>query len=96
VRNDPAAVRNERNAARNEQAAAGDDPVRAAVRRDEAERLKRAVEALSPPLRETVLLCYTHGLTHDEAAEAMGIPLGTVKSRLHSALEELRSRLTPE
>ena len=80
-------------AAGGESAAAGDDPVKAAMRQDEAERLKLAVEGLSPPLRETVLLCYTHGLTHDEAAEAMGIPVGTVKSRVHAALEELRGRL---
>ena len=69
------------------------DPADAAAKGDETERLKLAVEALLVPLRETVLLCYTHGLTHDEAAEAMGIPVGTVKSRVHAALEELRGRL---
>lgn len=68
-------------------------PADQAARRDDADNLKRAVEALSAPLRETVLLCYTHGLTHAEAADAMEIPLGTVKSRLHAALEELRRRL---
>jgi len=69
------------------------NPVDMAAGRDEAERLKRAVEGLSPLLRETVLLCYTQGLTHDEAGEAMGVPVGTVKSRIHAALEELRGRL---
>ncbi len=69
------------------------EPSQAAAMRDETERLKRAVERLSPPLRETVLLCYTHGLTHEEAAEAMGVPIGTVKSRLHAALENLRTQL---
>jgi RNA polymerase sigma-70 factor (ECF subfamily) len=46
----------------------------------------------APPLREAVLLCYTHGLTHEEAAEVMRIPMGTVKSRVHAALEELRAK----
>ncbi len=69
------------------------DPAEIAASADEGERLKRLVEALSPPLREVVLLCYTHGLTHSEAAEAMGIPLGTVKSRLNAALEQLRRAL---
>jgi RNA polymerase sigma-70 factor (ECF subfamily) len=68
----------------------GEDPAHRAALSDECERLKRLVESLSVPLRETVLLCYTHGLTHKEAAEAMGVPLGTVKSRLSAALEQLR------
>jgi RNA polymerase sigma-70 factor (ECF subfamily) len=71
------------------------DPSQHAAARDESERLKAAVERLSPPLREAVLLCYTHGLTHAEAAEAMGVPIGTVKSRVHAALEELRKQLQP-
>jgi RNA polymerase sigma-70 factor, ECF subfamily len=69
------------------------EPSERAAMRDETERLKRAVERLSPLLRETVLLCYTHGLTHEEAAEAMGVPIGTVKSRVHAALEDLRTQL---
>ena len=69
------------------------DPSRQAVANDEAEKLKRAVEGLTPPLRETILLCYTHGLTHEETAEVMQIPLGTVKSRVHAALEQLRETL---
>jgi RNA polymerase sigma-70 factor (ECF subfamily) len=40
--------------------------------------------------REAVLLRFVDGLSLNEIAEAMGIPLGTVKSRLHNALESLR------
>jgi len=69
------------------------EPSERAAMQDNIERLKRAVERLSPLLRETVLLCYTHQLTHEEAAEAMGVPIGTVKSRVHAALEDLRSQL---
>lgn len=69
------------------------DPADLAAHNDENARLKRAVESLSPPLQETILLCYSHGLTHAEAAEAMDIPLGTVKSRLNAALEQLRGQM---
>jgi RNA polymerase sigma-70 factor (ECF subfamily) len=72
---------------------ATDDPARRAADSDDCERIRRLVETLSPPLRETVLLCYTHGFTHAEAARVMGIPVGTVKSRVNAALEQLRQRL---
>jgi len=71
------------------------DPVDLLAVRDETERLKRAVEGLSPLLREAVVLCYTQQMSHEEAGEVMGVPVGTVKSRVHAALEELRKRLTP-
>ena len=64
-----------------------------AAERDESQRLRTAVERPSEPLREVVLLCYTHGLTHAEAAEALAVPIGTVKSRVHAALEALRRQL---
>lgn len=40
--------------------------------------------------REVILLRFVDGLTLNEIAEAMSVPLGTVKSRLHNALESLR------
>jgi RNA polymerase sigma-70 factor (ECF subfamily) len=40
--------------------------------------------------REVVLLRFVDGLSLNEIAEAIGIPLGTVKSRLHNALQTLR------
>ncbi len=43
--------------------------------------------------RAVVLLCYHGGLTHVEAAEILELPLGTLKSRLHATLEELRGML---
>jgi RNA polymerase sigma-70 factor (ECF subfamily) len=41
--------------------------------------------------REVLLLRFVDGLSLNEIAEAMGIPLGTVKSRLHNALGALRT-----
>ena len=45
-------------------------------------------------LREPVVLCYFEGLTHDAAAERLGLPVGTVRSRLAAARDRLRVRLT--
>ena len=43
--------------------------------------------------RLPVVLCYLEGLTHEEAAQRLGCPLGTVNSRLASARQRLRVRL---
>ncbi len=41
-------------------------------------------------LREVVLLAYYQGLKYRDIAEILGIPVGTVKSRLHAALLKLQ------
>jgi RNA polymerase sigma-70 factor (ECF subfamily) len=58
--------------------------------------LQRAVKALPEDQRSVVLLCYHADLRHEEAAEILQIPLGTLKSRLHAVLQALRARLRPE
>jgi RNA polymerase sigma-70 factor, ECF subfamily len=50
-----------------------------------------AIERLPEAKRAILLLCYHRGMTHEHAAHILEIPLGTLKSRLHSALNELRS-----
>ena len=55
--------------------------------------LRRAVEALDPERRAIVVLVYWLDLTLTEAAEMLGVPAGTAKSRLSRALEELRVQL---
>lgn len=52
--------------------------------------LQIVLAGLSEEHRETILLRFVDGLTLAEIAEAMEIPLGTVKSRLHFALQTLR------
>lgn len=49
-----------------------------------------AVQALHPDQRQVVELAYYQGMSQSEIAEVLGWPLGTVKTRLRSALEELR------
>lgn len=45
---------------------------------------------LSPDHRETILLRFVDGLSMEQIARAMNVPTGTVKSRLHHALQTLR------
>jgi len=52
-----------------------------------------ALETLSPKLRETLVLSVYQGLQHKEIADVLGIPVGTVKSRLHLALSAIREIL---
>ncbi len=55
----------------------------------------RAVRALRPLQREVVILAEYEGLTLAEIAQAVGTDVGTVKSRLHRARENLRRVLAP-
>src|SRR5579864_7854134 len=58
--------------------------------------LERAVAQLPPDQRLCVLLVDVQGLDYDEAAQAMDVNLGTVKSRLSRARARLRELLRPE
>jgi RNA polymerase sigma-70 factor (ECF subfamily) len=58
--------------------------------RERKERVRASVERLPDFLREVVLLAYYQGLKYREIAEVLGIPVGTVKSRLHAALLKLQ------
>lgn len=60
-----------------------------------SEVVRDSVERLPEPLRRVVLLVYYQGLKYREAAEALSIPVGTVKSRLHAAIQKLNDALTP-
>ncbi len=73
---------------------AADRPESTAERVEQGDALRGAVESLSSDQRLIVLLCYHEGMTHTEAAAILEIPVGTLKSRLHAALNELRGRLT--
>jgi RNA polymerase sigma-70 factor (ECF subfamily) len=48
--------------------------------------VQRALDRLSEPLREILLLAYFQRLSYAQVADELGIPLGTVKSRLHAAV----------
>jgi RNA polymerase sigma-70 factor, ECF subfamily len=58
-----------------------------------AEQLTEALDALPPELRAVVLLVDVEGFTQREAAGMMGVPEGTVASRLFRARRQLRTAL---
>lgn len=57
--------------------------------------LEQAVAALSPLHREVILLRYRDDLSYGEIALVVGVKLGTVRSRLHHAHQQLRTILNP-
>ena len=56
--------------------------------------IQEEIGRLPEKYRAVVVLCYLEGLTHEMAAERLGWPVGSVKSRLAWARERLRMRLT--
>jgi RNA polymerase sigma-70 factor, ECF subfamily len=56
-------------------------------------RLYAAVAALPVELREPIVLCDLQGLPYEDAALVLGVPLGTLKSRLNRARLELARRV---
>lgn len=71
-------------------------PSSEAIEAEEAARAQRAVECLSEAQREVIVLKLYAGLTFEQVAEALGEPLGTVTSRYHRTMGELRETLEPE
>jgi RNA polymerase sigma-70 factor (ECF subfamily) len=61
--------------------------------RERTEAVRLAVNALPPELRSVVVMKEFEDLTFQEIADALGVPLSTVKSRLYTALKQLRMRL---
>lgn len=62
----------------------------------ERERVRRALSQLSAGQADVVRLAYERGFTLAEIAEELEVPLGTIKSRLSSALRALRATLVEE
>ncbi len=70
------------------------DPARLAERSEEARVLDEAVQKLPESLRSIIVLHYSGGLSLRETAQAVGVSVGTVKSRLNTCLAQLRRRLS--
>jgi RNA polymerase sigma-70 factor (ECF subfamily) len=60
------------------------------------QRVRAAVAQLPPDQQEVLALAYFKGYTHREIAEALGQPLGTVKTRIRLAMQKLRRMLLDE
>ncbi len=70
-----------------------ESPVLALERAERVQMVQKGIRALPVELREPLILCDLQGLPYDEVAQTLGIPLGTVKSRLNRARLELAKRL---
>jgi RNA polymerase sigma-70 factor (ECF subfamily) len=70
----------------------GESPEQSAVGGDEREVLKRLIDGLPEELRQPLVLSSVEEMTSREVAEAMGIPEGTVRTRVMRARTELRRR----
>lgn len=62
---------------------------------DLQEDVATAMRALNDNERAAITLCYTTGMTHEEAAEVLQWPLGTVKTNILTAKKKLRRYLAP-
>ncbi|MEU5881232.1 sigma-70 family RNA polymerase sigma factor [Spirillospora sp. NPDC047279] len=93
VRSAQAATDREERAARHAAEIPHDEVAEQVVDRLERERVRRCLERLTAPQRESVTLAYYGGHTYREVAELLKIPLGTVKTRMRDGLIRLRDCL---
>jgi RNA polymerase sigma-70 factor (ECF subfamily) len=63
------------------------------VRNENIQRVRQAVLSLPADYRETVVLCELQEFSYEEAAGALGCPVGTIRSRLHRARTMLAEKL---
>ena len=70
-------------------------PEAAVIRRDASDSISRALQDLSPRLREAIVLRYGQGMTYREIAEVMGCPQKTAESRVRLGHQRLRTALQP-
>lgn len=66
-----------------------------ATRRDEARSMRTLIDGLPPEQCRVIELAYFGGFTHEEIAQMLEVPLGTVKGRMRLALEKMRANMEP-
>jgi RNA polymerase sigma-70 factor (ECF subfamily) len=57
--------------------------------------VREAMEGLRPDQKEALEMSFFFGYTHSEVARKLGVPLGTIKSRVRTGMQNLRERLAP-
>jgi RNA polymerase sigma-70 factor (ECF subfamily) len=73
--------------------AGGGSPEDEVFRREFWEQLRQGLDALPPEQREAVVFCDLEGMSYEEMAEVMGVPIGTVRSRIFRGRRALQERL---
>jgi RNA polymerase sigma-70 factor (ECF subfamily) len=71
-------------------------PGRALERSEDEAQLQDALNRLSSEHREVLVLKDIEGMKYEDIAEILGVPIGTIRSRLHRARLELRDLLPPQ
>ena len=72
------------------------DPTYAVEHSERRDRLAVALAQLPEPQRQAIELTFYEGLSHADAAERLGEPLGTVKTRIRLAMTKLRAAISSE
>lgn len=70
-------------------------PLQSASITETRTRVLEALDGVPPECREVLVLAYFEGLTRTEIAEHLGIPVGTVKTRVRRGLKILRTQVEP-
>ncbi len=65
------------------------DPLLAASQQENGAWMQEQIASLGRPMQQVIQLVYYQGMKYREAADVLGIPVGTVKSRLHAAVQRL-------
>lgn len=65
------------------------DPLLAASKQENGAWMQQQIASLGEPMQQVIQLVYYQGMKYREAADVLGIPVGTVKSRLHAAVQRL-------
>jgi RNA polymerase sigma-70 factor (ECF subfamily) len=76
--------------------AAEPDPAERMERSRQRRSVRLAIAALPESQRQALWLAFFQGLTHQQVAERLGEPLGTVKTRIRDAMRKLRSGLSED
>jgi len=78
-----------------ELAGPGPQPDEVLKRKEQRMVIEQAIDSLPPDYRMAIVLRHTEGLSYEEIADVLGVPLGTVKARIHRARSALQKKLAP-
>jgi len=73
-----------------------DGPVESLLRQEAVALVRAGLDELPAALREVVILCALEEMSYEQAAQVLGVPVGTVRSRLHRAKARLADLLRVE